>query len=259
MRRIPTFAACVITCWLTLNAAVAGQSLEKGNESNLAVQLNRTAAGRIAERDFISSIPLLRKATTLKPDFAVAWYNLGTAYYFLGEYGASISSLKSALLLNPEYAEAFNQLGVAYTESGGHDEAVVAFQKAIELRPGYELAHYNLGCVLIRAKKMKQAVQVLKKARSLSPENNDVLINLGLAYSQLKQPQRAIAVIREALGRDPNDETGQLLLCKVLLATNDRAAAIAIYHSIKALQPGLERKLYQMIFDEKIIRVDTSK
>ena len=59
------------------------------------------------------SIPLLRQALELKPNYPEAHYNLGIALKEQGDLTAAINSYNTALQLKPNYPEAHLNLGNA--------------------------------------------------------------------------------------------------------------------------------------------------
>ena len=49
--------------------------------------------------------------------------------------------------LNPDDADAHYNLGNAYYDLGQYQEAVASYKEAIRIKPDYAKAHYNLGYV----------------------------------------------------------------------------------------------------------------
>ena len=68
----------------------------------------------------------------------------------LGEWDEAVRSHRRALELRPDYAEAACDLGSALFELDRVDEAVASFRHAIELNPGLAESHNNLGTALAR-------------------------------------------------------------------------------------------------------------
>jgi len=68
----------------------------------------------------------------INPNFAMAHYNLGVAYY--GNKGLddeAILEFKEAIAINPNHAEAHYNLGVTYGDKGMFDEAILECKKAM--------------------------------------------------------------------------------------------------------------------------------
>src|SRR5215831_12147755 len=74
----------------------------------------------------------LTKRLALKPGFAEAHNNLGTALQDQGRLAEAIAQYRRALALNPGYAEAHGNLGKALMEGGDLTQALRALQRSIE-------------------------------------------------------------------------------------------------------------------------------
>ena len=59
-----------------------------------------------------------------------------------------IRELQEVLRLKPDYAEAHNNLGTAFYQQGRTGEAIRQFQEALRLKPDYAGARKNLDAVL---------------------------------------------------------------------------------------------------------------
>jgi len=62
------------------------------------------------EKDPRKAIYYLSKAVRYLPNNADAWYNLGGAYYTIGDYAKAVPALESCLKINPNYNNAANGL-----------------------------------------------------------------------------------------------------------------------------------------------------
>ncbi|MDD5112325.1 MAG: tetratricopeptide repeat protein [Candidatus Altiarchaeota archaeon] len=87
----------------------------------------------------------VHEAAVILSDFAVA---VTTKLY---DYESAELLLKKALSLNPKHAEAYFNLGVLYTEPAvlardekKWDDAEKAYLQAVKIKPDYMEAHYNL-------------------------------------------------------------------------------------------------------------------
>jgi SAM-dependent methyltransferase/Tfp pilus assembly protein PilF len=143
------------------------------------------------------------RAVALKPDFAVAWMNLGNvrkeqarpadaiacyrrvlaidpraapAHYNIanvlaqeGELDAAVAGYRQALALAPDFAEAHNNLGNACRELGRTDEAVAHFRRALARRPDYVEACDNLARALLADGNISEAFDLLRRALAIGP------------------------------------------------------------------------------------------
>ncbi|MBE9547503.1 MAG: tetratricopeptide repeat protein [Proteobacteria bacterium] len=90
-------------------------------------------------------IRYLNQAIKLDPNFAVAYYNRGTAWGRKGEYDIAIRNFNKAIELNSQLTGAYYNRGKAWAEKGEHDRAIKDYSRAIELNPRDGKAYYNRG------------------------------------------------------------------------------------------------------------------
>ncbi len=116
------------------------------------------------------AIRLFRQAIRLKPDFADAYYELGSALELQGKWQEAIVELSEAVRLRPDDDEAHYNLGHAFLEQGDLDASIRELCAAIRLRPDFANSHVNLGRALDRKKQHEKAVAAYRKALRLAPK-----------------------------------------------------------------------------------------
>ena len=89
------------------------------------------------------AVACCRRALELKPDFAVAHYNLGNALKDMGNLDEAAASYRRALQLNPDFYEAQTNLGATLHDEGDLDEALACYRRALELMPFFGEANSN--------------------------------------------------------------------------------------------------------------------
>ena len=94
-------------------------------------------------------IAALKRRAEAEPDNALAWTELGNAYFDSDQYDASISAYRKSLELNPNNPNVWTDMGVMYRRSGKPDEAIKAFDQAIAADPKHEVSRMNKGIVLL--------------------------------------------------------------------------------------------------------------
>jgi len=82
------------------------------------------------------------KAIELKPDDAVAYINMGSAYTSKRDYNKAIECYQKAIKLKPDFAVAYNNMGIAYEYLGEQEKANDCFQKASIMRDGGSLLDF---------------------------------------------------------------------------------------------------------------------
>jgi glycosyltransferase involved in cell wall biosynthesis len=83
--------------------------------------------------DLETAARLATAATTLAPEIALGWYNLGLIQRQRGDLGAAITAYRRAIELNPAHAEARQNLAAALLLAGDIEGARQGFGSAIAL------------------------------------------------------------------------------------------------------------------------------
>ena len=81
------------------------------------------------------AVDLIKKALSIKPDYAKAHSNLGIVLHELKRFLEAVASYNQALSIKPNFAEAHYNLGNTFTELGRLDEAVICYGKALTIGP----------------------------------------------------------------------------------------------------------------------------
>jgi tetratricopeptide (TPR) repeat protein len=68
----------------------------------------------------------------------------------LKRHGEALASYERAIELKPDYAVAWRNRGSALDDAKRHEEALASFERAIELKPDYAEAHWNKSLALLR-------------------------------------------------------------------------------------------------------------
>ncbi len=76
-----------------------------------------------------------RKAVTLDPDRATAWYSLGLSLEDRRVYAEAAEAYRTALRLHPDFHEAAFNLGIVLQEAGQMDAAMDAYADALRTKP----------------------------------------------------------------------------------------------------------------------------
>ena len=163
-------------------------------------------------------------ATSLRPQSAPAFYNLGTALEAAGRSAeAAAAPYEEALRIDPGYAAAHNNLGNVRLRQGNLSDAMRQYREAIRLKPDYAEAHNNLATVLIAENHVDEAVDHLQQALDVRSDYPAAHFNLARALKRRGDPKGAITHYRTALGLAP-DCAACLTELAWILATDPEAA-----------------------------------
>jgi Flp pilus assembly protein TadD len=141
----------------------------------------------------------------LKPDYADAHINLGSALLQAGRLDEAISHLQKALQLNPGYAKAHNNLGNAFLQKGNVTEAIAHFQQALQLEPADPWVKNNLAwllatCADASLRNGNKAVELATQANELAGGENPIILHtLAAAFAEAGRFSEAVETAQRAL------------------------------------------------------------
>ncbi len=157
------------------------------------------------------------QAIQLDPNFALAYYQLGTfrlnykvgpAQVLVYKPETAIEELKKAIELDPKLADAHVSLGLAYYQMDMPELATAEFEKAIEIDPNNVRARIFLTQDYANADDYQKVIQHLSKAAEVDTNNFEVLKTYGamlLKHGTESDIPKAREVLEKAVKLNPND------------------------------------------------------
>jgi len=106
----------------------------------------------------------LLKAVELKPDFAIALFNLGTVKILQGDLVMAKIYLRRAGELKTADARMYFNLGMIFQKLEDNEKALAEFLDALKLRPEWAQARLNAALILADQGKCPEAVLLLEAA-----------------------------------------------------------------------------------------------
>ena len=211
-----------LTATLPSRSVLGSKCLEVELLVNLAavsLALDRKAAAIKLLKEEIP--PLVAQPPRCEAQQAVAWNNLGKAYYHLRDYGLAISTYNEALTLTQEKsikADTYFNLGAAYFESRRYEKALNAYQKAAAFYRDAS-AQIKVDLSVIQLTKGQSALEQLETGLKLRESTGDksgtakTLNRLCQVYLKLGNKQAAIRTSQEALSLYAalSDRTGEAI------------------------------------------------
>jgi len=97
-----------------------------------------------------------------------AYKNLGNALSGLKRYPEAIAALKLATTIDPNSAASFFNLGLAHYSAGQNAEAVDAYKRVLKLKPGLPAVHFNLGLAYIALHNETAALEEYETLKGLN-------------------------------------------------------------------------------------------
>jgi Flp pilus assembly protein TadD len=137
------------------------------------------------------------------PDDAALHDDAAMLYLELRRYDDAIRHFRTVLRLKPNSAVAHYNLGTALTFARQLDEAAREYQAAIRIDPLYPKAHNNLGNVWLAEQRYDEAIREFEEVVKLQPTSPNALANLAAAYAAAGRFERAAASADAALKLNP--------------------------------------------------------
>lgn len=159
-----------------------------------------SAAGKHKE-----TIPGYQRVVKEQPSLKIAWYKLGQAHFFTGDYPAALESFKKAIELGGEDALAVFDLAQTYRRLRRPQDAKAGFQRTVELDPSHYRAMTNLGVIYKNEGNIPQAIAEFERALKIAPNSIQALGNVGVAYSLAGQDEQGVAALRKAIALSPDN------------------------------------------------------
>ena len=137
--------------------------------------LNNMGAIKLNKGLLNDAINLFLRATEIKKDYDVGWYNLSKAYREKGDYSSSIECCKMVIKINSEYNDVWTNLGNNYLALDMHYEALASYNQAVKVNSRDYRAYYNKGKIEINLGLHAESIDSLEMFIETAP---DTLVNL---------------------------------------------------------------------------------
>jgi tetratricopeptide (TPR) repeat protein len=158
--------------------------------NNRAFERIDEARARGAAVDWAAAALDFRRATEVKPGFALAWSNLGMAEADLGHVEEAIRDYEEAIRRAPALVAPRNNLGALLLRRGDAAGALRVLEAAVALPSSGAHVLYNLALARLRAGERDGALEALRLARAkgYAPAQR-LLDELALAPAAPRVPQ----------------------------------------------------------------------
>ena len=178
----------------------------------------------------------MRLASSIAPNYAALYEDLGSLEALSGNLDAAIEHLQQAVLRDPTIASAQKKLARALADAGRHDEIDAVMEDYFEQNE--DAALVAAGAEHYRGQRYDDAESVLVKALRKSPQNIDAMRFLAMVYhKQGKKLSDAEALLRKATTIAPDFHQAYSNLGRVLIDNDKSDQAIATYQKLISLKP----------------------
>jgi tetratricopeptide (TPR) repeat protein len=143
---------------------------------------------------------------------AIAYNNLGMAYYEKQRIEEAEKMYVLAISLNPEMYQAWYNLGNIYLKSGDYEKALEYYRRAIDSNDKFFLVYHNIAVTCLAYKKCSNEFSLLDQAITIFPKNKQLLYDLAKLCYTTGEKERAFEYIKMILKISPDDKFARSLL-----------------------------------------------
>jgi tetratricopeptide (TPR) repeat protein len=159
--------------------------------------------------DFPAAAEELHAAIQAKPDYAEAFYTLGTVLKQQDKLADSAAALREAIRLRPDFAGAHTTLAGVLRQLGDSAGAAAESKAGIELgkqKSSEQTALFatNSGKRLLNAGDLEGAISQFRTAISAMPSYAPAHFQLGLALQRRGEKSEAVREFQKAAELDPH-------------------------------------------------------
>ena len=180
-------------------------------------------------------------ATTLEQaDLAIEYFNIGTAYFDLGDLERSATYLTRAIALDPSLERASYNLARVRIGQSDYDGAVQLLEELLMADEDNSLVLETLGYASYLASDLIQAGRWYDRALDVNPTDPDLLRNRAIVHRTREEYTSAATLFQRAI--DITGETGDLVLevARTFRLAGDSASALESYERYIGLEAEAE-------------------
>ncbi len=158
-------------------------------------------------------------------EVAAEYYNIGNAFFELGQYEKAIDAYRSALRFDPGLAKADYNLAVTYARMKKLPEAEQLLKKLLADDPANASLMVTLAWTYHLAGTEEQALSQYDAALAIAPESADAWYNSAIILWKMERKQEALERFRKLLSVAPDDTEGLFGAGSLLLSMDDPTGA----------------------------------
>jgi tetratricopeptide (TPR) repeat protein len=158
-------------------------------------------------------------------EIAAEYYNIGNAFFELGQYEKAIDAYRNALRFDPALVKADYNLALTYARMKKLSEAEQLLKKLLADDPANVTVMSTLAWAYHLAGRDEEAVSQYDAVLAIAPENADAWYNSALILWKMEKKPEALERLRKLLVIAPEDAEGLFGAGSLLLSMDDAAGA----------------------------------
>ncbi len=180
---------------------------------------------QLVKRDIAAAIPLLQRAISLDPNFAMAYARLGANYYNLGETARAAENTRKAYELRERVSERERFYIVSHFEqyvAGNLEAARKTYELWAQTYPRDDTPPNNLGNIYSALGDYDKSLAAKQETLKLSPDGLGYS-NLISGYLSVSRLDEARATVQEAQAHNLDNPANHLVLYSIDFLQHDAA------------------------------------
>ncbi len=150
-------------------------------------------------KKYKESIELHLRVVDNDPYSKMAWYNLGHAYAYLGQYAEAAEAYEYAYLIDDQFEFAYRDCAEVLFMLQYYDQALHCYEEILEqFEPDADL-YMRIGQCYFHLNSIKKARHYLTHSILLDPLNDEVLYHIGISFSKEGEWRNAISFYEKAI------------------------------------------------------------
>lgn len=90
--------------------------------------------------EYEKAVDIFKKILEIDPKNYIVLYNLGIAYFNLGQIENALEAYNNAIILKPDYKHCYYNIGLIYETKEDLNKALIYYEKALDIDPNFPYA-----------------------------------------------------------------------------------------------------------------------
>ena len=176
-----------------------------GKNTDNAEVLNYQGLFALEDMNFTEAIKCFSKASSIKKNNPVYFYNLGNAYFFNGWMKEAQNAYSKAIYLAPDNMDYRYSLAYLYYETKDFDKCKKEVDAILSTYPKHYSTRVLRALLLDNNNEFMQAKAILEENIQEGFEDDFTLLSLGKTYSLLDMFEKAEKTIFKVIERNPEN------------------------------------------------------
>lgn len=188
-------------------------------------------------KKYKESIALHEKLIDKDPYSYLAWYNLGAAYSYFGDYEEAIAAYEYAFIINERFELAYRDCAEMCFELQKYSKALQCYQEVLEHFEPDAFSFQRIGECYQNLKKYAIAKTFYEKAIRLDPFLDEVFFHLGECYSREEKWKTASSFFLKAINLEDRREEYYAGLAEVYYQMGNYNKAAPLFREATEIAP----------------------